>query len=299
MNIEEKLYTEISLMELKALLASFPKQGITKQLIKEFKKYSNYKNLEEWNKVVRVCEAFAILGWSKMTPVEAHKSSYFNGSPYTGFYDKDGEEHYQGAIWSKRKNGYTLEPDRVFRFLSKGTTKTIEKVKEDIVDSAFQSQRNWIAKNPVRPFIFLRNAFHELEYIQKKIDDLRDFLDTELNSFNYGDQLNYLSVSVNISSPFTEYEIVNEKTKKSYDFGKIKTPKFRFNRFTKKNGIYTIDYYIPQQFGKEHKRTQIKKLKEDFIFIVNTASDKLKNKCKGYQFEALKDDVVGVLKKWR
>lgn len=289
-----EIYDEMSIEELGEFLRSFNISEVASYLESEFMLYSYYKNLEEWNKAVRLCECFTIIGWGNKIPVEAQKSKFFNGNPYTGFYDKDGAEHHRGAIWSKRKNGYTIEPDRVFD--EKSQKKEIE---IDILDGKFASQRNWIFKNPIKPYIFLRNAFDELEFIQKKVLELKTYLNEHLDSSNYGTSLNYLSISVNVSSQVTEYEIVSEKTKKSYAFGKIKTPKFRFNRFTKKDGIYSIDYYIPKEFGSDSEVKQIENLKKDMLTILSTSSEKLKRKCPNFQFKKLETDCIRLLEDWK
>ena len=78
-----------------------------------------------------------------------------------------------------------------------------------------------------------------------------------------------------------------------------KYSKFRFNRFTKKDGIYTIDYYIPREFGNQDKKKQIANLKEDFIFMIEIASKKLKPKCAGYDFELLQEEIRNAIIKWK
>ncbi len=302
MKVEDHLYKEMDLSELEEYLNSFPKNKALNELTKAFYKYSTYKNLQEWNKAVRLCESLTILGWKELIPVEAHKSRFFNGNPYTGFYDKNGEERYQSAIWSKRKSGFTIEPERTYQFTNTLPTRAvaIKKIKIDIQNGKFNSQRNWIGKNPIRPYIYLMNAFPELKYIQGKIGNLKEYLDEELNGSDYGNSFNYFSISCNISSPFTEYIIIPESgnVKKGNNNMKINTPKFKFNRFTKKNGTYSIDYYISKEFGIRDKRQQVDMLKNDFIYMCEFSSKKLKPKCVGYNFSKLQEDLKFALKKW-
>ncbi|WP_445709904.1 hypothetical protein [Flavobacterium sp.] len=55
-------------------------------LLEQFTKYADYKNAEDWNKCVRICESLAIVGWGNHEPLEALKGIFFNGNPMTCFY---------------------------------------------------------------------------------------------------------------------------------------------------------------------------------------------------------------------
>lgn len=297
MKINEGLYENMSLLELSDFLNSFSKIDSVNALKKEFSRYAYYQNVTEWNKVVRICESFAVLGWSDMTPVEARRSKFFNGNPYTGFYDKDGHEHYQGAHWSKTKDGYILTPENVFHFQGKNKVIVAEVVPTKAQKETISSQRNWIAKNPIRPHVLMRNAFPELMYIQKSVDELGDYLNTALHSSKYGLELNYLSISVNISSPFAAYEVVPDTVNTANSH--IKVPKFRYRRFTRTNGVCTVDYYIPKEFGESSECKQIQNLKEDMMSIVIAIAQKLEKKCRKFDFEALIADLDVALQKWR
>ena len=302
MKIENILYNELTLKELEFYIQNHDSKEALKDLSKAFSKYSKYRNLDEWNKSVRLCEALTILGWGNSKPVEAHKSLFFNGNPYTAFYDKNEQENIQSAIWSKRKNGFTIEPDRVIRF-NKGKSDQpfrIQDIEIDIRNGKFESQRNWIPKNPVKTFYFVNNAFSELEYFKSKIDSLKRYLDYQLENSKYGRTFNYFSISCNFSSEFTEYTIVpqSEKRKNVYTYGKIETPKFKFNRFTKRDGVYTLDYYIAKEVGKLSKNEQLQTLKNDFIYMIEHSIEKLKSKCPNYNFKLLQNDLQNCIEKW-
>ena len=78
-------------------------------LFAEFLKYADYKNVEEWNNAVRVCESLAIIGWGSNEALEALRGSFFNGNPMTCFVNKHREPRFVEAIWSRRINGFTME----------------------------------------------------------------------------------------------------------------------------------------------------------------------------------------------
>ena len=103
------------LEELQKYLLSFSdKESMREQLFSDFLKYARYRNAEEWNNAVRICEALAIIGWGNHEPVEAIRGIYFNGNPNTYFINRDGKPRFLDAIWSKRKDGLAIDFSRSF-----------------------------------------------------------------------------------------------------------------------------------------------------------------------------------------
>ena len=101
-----------SLDELRVLVESKVGPRLRKQLAKEFLRSCLYKNAEQWNRAVRLCETLTIAGWGDLEPVEATRGMFFNGNPETTFFNKFSETRFVDAIWSKRKAGLTMEQGR-------------------------------------------------------------------------------------------------------------------------------------------------------------------------------------------
>lgn len=297
--LETKLCTDISLEEISALLSSFPKDSIQPALNQLFFKYIEYKKLTEWNKLVRICEALTILGWGDLEPMEAIKTLWFNGNPYTCLLDKNSDERFRSAIWSKRKTGHTMEPGRTYKFVKKPNLKceTLnEEIQIIIQPGKFLSQRNWIFRNPVRPRIGLGNVDEKLKYVQQLVPELRNHLNEKLNSERYGKTLNFISIAFFFSCEYTGYVIIPQGEKQSQIGHKtLKTPKFRLKRFSKKNGIFSVDYYFPKEFGDYDEQSQRKKFKTEILEIVNACCEKLKPKCKNYDFEKMRFELISAL----
>lgn len=97
------IYEIESLAELRAyLLSAEDSEALREELFDEFLKYADYKNVSDWNKAVRLCEALAIIGWGGHEPLEAVRGTYFNGNPETFFLNRYSETRFVDAIWSKR-----------------------------------------------------------------------------------------------------------------------------------------------------------------------------------------------------
>ncbi len=57
------LYKLETIEDLDNYLNSLDINTVRKELISEFDRLYDYKNITEWNKLVRVCESLAIIGW--------------------------------------------------------------------------------------------------------------------------------------------------------------------------------------------------------------------------------------------
>ena len=73
-----------------------------------------YRDAIEWARAVRICEAFAIVGWGCRERVDAR--SHFNGDCWdTVFITARGQHRYRSGRWRKRKAGWILfNPDYHF-----------------------------------------------------------------------------------------------------------------------------------------------------------------------------------------
>lgn len=159
-------------------------EQLRERLFAEFLKYANYKNAEDWNKAVRLCECLAIIGWGTHEPLEASRGQFFNGNPMTCFFNKFGEPRFVDAIWSKRIKGFTMEQGRTGYWFSpdapeqKQSVSREYEVKEDIQDLKLESQRNWIPKNPVWINRTISNCYENSKAV---IESIKKELQPELN----------------------------------------------------------------------------------------------------------------------
>ncbi len=111
----EKIFDTADLKELRGYLsARQDAEEMRRQLLAAFMEYSQYRNALEWNTAVRICEALAIIGWGTHEPVEAIKGVYFNGNPETCFINRDAKPRFFNAVWSKRKDGFAIDPELSF-----------------------------------------------------------------------------------------------------------------------------------------------------------------------------------------
>jgi hypothetical protein len=51
--------------------------------LQQFADLKTYRNAEEWNRLVRVCEGLRMVGWGEAEPVEAIAQQWLNGAWYT------------------------------------------------------------------------------------------------------------------------------------------------------------------------------------------------------------------------
>lgn len=161
-----------------------------------FLQYADYKNADEWNKAVRICECMAIIGWANHEPVEAVKGVFFNGNPQTAFRNKMGDYRFVDAIWSHRKDGLTMEQGRTSYHYSpevkdKPTLLWDYPVDEDIQDLKLEKQRNWIAKNPILITRGISNCYESSKSVIESIaNDLQKQLDSKMQPEKYGNAIN-------------------------------------------------------------------------------------------------------------
>ncbi len=69
----KQIYEFETIEQLTGFLNSVDKGKIRKQLFEEFDRLFHYKNLKEWNELVRVCEALAILYTFKYEIGRSHR----------------------------------------------------------------------------------------------------------------------------------------------------------------------------------------------------------------------------------
>ena len=201
------IYEIESLAELRAyLLSTEDSEALREELFDEFLKYADYKNVSDWNKAVRLCEALAIIGWGGHEPLEAVRGTYFNGNPETFFLNRYSETRFVDAIWSKRVSGYTMEAGHTNFFASsddqlhRPTVLQSYPVTEYVMEGCLASQRNWIAKNPIRIIRGLDNCYPSSRPVIDSVENvLQKALDQHMRPELYGEEINRIVITCSYS----------------------------------------------------------------------------------------------------
>lgn len=193
--ILERIYEIESLAELEIFLRAWDQILIRERLLGEFDRYAFYKNASEWNKAVKICECLAIVGWGERERLEALRGKFYNGYAMTYFLNAHGDPRFVEAMWSKRKTGLTMQDGDTFFHESPDTAgKTLARhVKEEILDLTLNSQRNWIAKNPIRITRAISNCYENSRaVIESLFKDLQPALNAKMRPKIYGCAINYI-----------------------------------------------------------------------------------------------------------
>jgi hypothetical protein len=322
MNINS-IYEIENLDELETLLSKYNTAEITEQLFAEFLKYCEYKNVSDWNKAVRLCECLAITGWGGHEPVQAVRGTFFNGNPETDFYNKFRETRYVSAIWSKRKNGFTMENDRAFYLYSPNVpSKQSGKypATECIEDIKLLSQRNRILCNPICFIRTIGNCYKNSKAVIESIENsLQANLDKNMTPEKYGRAIN--SIVFNLCFSFydngsckTNYIIADEKLNlKQKDFypallkiyrraeieknGYYLRNRYEYGNF--RNGIFRVSIHFERELSDMENQEQKEKMAFHIEEALGVVIGKLKKKQLKYNFDLMQDDFLKIINEWK
>lgn len=320
----KSIYNIEDLKELEEYLILQDIAVIRKQVYAEFLKYSHYKNAQEWNKAVRVCESLAIIGWGEHEPVQAVRGMFFNGNPETGFFNRFREPRFVDAIWSKRKNGYTMEEGRTIYHwspdLPNKQTDLNYSTKEDIRDISLQSQRNWIPHNPVLITRGISNCYESTKVVIESIDkDLQKRLDHEMRPELYGNVIDRLIIICSYSyydndSCKTNHIIADESLKlKQKDFypqllkiyskkeieenGYYLRNRYEYGSF--RNGQVKVSINFEKELSEMNSTEQKQKISYHIEEAVSVIVEKLKKKKITYNFDLMQQDFLKIITEWK
>ena len=303
-------------------------EQLCERLFAEFLKYANYKNAEDWNKAVRLCECLAIIGWGTHEPLEALRGQFFNGNPMTCFFNKFGEPRFVDAIWSKRIKGFTMEQGRTGYWFSpdapeqKQSVSREYEVKEDIQDLKLESQRNWIPKNPVWINRTISNCYENSKAVIESVEEeLQPELNRRMRPEKYGRAINQIIINCSYSyydhdHCKTNHIIADEKLKlKQKDFyptlltmftrqeieknGYYLRNRFEFGPFRADTGKIRIGLNLEKEFSELSHAQQKLKFSEYILFALNHIIDKLKKKKLDYDFDLMLEDFNSILTEWK
>lgn len=105
-----KLFHLDSTEELREWARAHDDDVTRKALLTEFSQLRDYTDATEWNRLVRVCEALAILGWGAELPVEAVAERWIDGALYSRLQKTDFTAIDPGERrWARRGGLFVLD----------------------------------------------------------------------------------------------------------------------------------------------------------------------------------------------
>ena len=295
-------------------------------LFAEFLKYADYKNVEEWNNAVRVCESLAIIGWGSNEALEALRGSFFNGNPMTCFVNKHREPRFVEAIWSRRINGFTMEAGRTSYHFSpddpfqRQSIAWEYKTKEDVQGIELRSQRNWIPKNPIWIERTIGNCYENSKAVIESIEnELQSKLNKQMRPELYGQAVNKIILKCSFSyydhvCCKCNYVIADEKLKLRQKelYPKLLTMftkqgiekngyylrnRFEFGPFRTDTGKVKAVITLEKEFSELNHSEQKKRLSEYILSALSHITNKLNKKVK-YDFDLMLADFNVILTEW-
>jgi hypothetical protein len=315
----EEIYATKTLAQLQSLIEAKNSPRFRKELAKAFLKHCEYKNVDEWNRAVRLCEALTIAGWGDLEPVEASLGKYFNGYPNTAFFNKDSQRRFVSATWSKRTTGLTMESNRtVYHFSPDRPNRPTQRegypVKECIQNRKLQSQRNWIPKCPISVSKFLLNCYPKSE---KFVADVKHSLTPSLNKRMrpevYGGTIDRIQIWYHLSYPIMssahDFVVFDEakplsRRGKLYSKEEIKERnldprnRFEFGGFRSKTGSMRVDIYFARDFDELSYQAQKREFAKHLGRAVDGAVERLKPKKLDYDLDQMSADFHQILADW-
>lgn len=295
------IYEYETIEELKEFLKSGSSNELRINLLKEFDKLVNYKNIKEWNKLVRICESLAIIGWGEREAFEATAEKWINGSFYTEIRNKYFEQKLEWSKgWSKQKDTFVIYEN--------------ESDKTDYGISKFASLRNKLPKSPIR-WSRSGNYQKSLQPLIDSLEILRNKVIRETRPEIYGNSFSYIGLNLYFSNHdsgdltvrseyFHKEEDVPVNLKDKKNEGGMPAyyirPKFKIGRLSTKNNELKLvaTRHYTREFGELELNKQKLILKTDFIKVIDILSEKLKKKKVKYDTDLLRLDVIKIFSEW-
>jgi hypothetical protein len=289
------IYNLETIDELKEYISNTSVDKLRPLLLTEFDRLINYKNIKEWNELVRVCEALSITGWGDKEAFEATANKWINGAFYTELQNKFFEQKLEWSKgWSKQKETFVIDKDHGI--------------------SKFASQRNKLPKSPIR-WSWAGNYQSSVQPLIDSLQVLKDKIVRETRPELYGDTFSYILIHLNFShhddkSPSMRYEYFHDEIDVSTDFKGAEIsdgrpayyirPRLDVGKLsTKENELrLLVSRYFTKEFGFLDISEQKKILHDNFLEIIDVLADKLKKKKIKYDTELLKQDTSEIFTTW-
>ncbi|WP_405102087.1 hypothetical protein [Micromonospora sp. NBC_01412] len=280
------LYGDLTVEELRERCAGWDRAA----LLADFDRLCDYRSAADWNALVRVCEAFALIGWGDREPVEAFAERWINGSFYTQLQDVRfraiaGTAH----GWSRRGDTFVVD----------GGPETV-----DPSVTALHSQRIPLAKNPVR---LVRSGNYQIE-AKPFVDELarlRGLLDERL-ARPYGPGFGYLGLRLLFSLPHggpglgMEYFHDDIGPPSAPDAKPFLRPRLELGRLTRRRGevVLTVERHYTDAEARAGLDRQKRDFAADLVATIDGLATKLRRKAPEYRLDELRADLDTILDEW-
>lgn len=317
---------------LRELEAQLRRRGDTdalrEELFAEFLRYADYTCISEWNHAVLLCESLAIIGWGAHEPVEALRDVYVNGAPNTFFANAMGCPRFTDAIWKQSGKGLMIDAARTRRHASPDDPHRHPDTDNGhghysvSKDSTLQSQRNWIAKNPIWIKRTLDNCYPGSRAVIDSIDrDLQPALDAGMRPQLYGQGLNRIIINCAFSfddGPHckTNYIIADEgrRLRQSEYYptllgmytedeieanGYYLRPRYSHGPFRTDTGRVNVSIMFEREFSGLSHREQKAVMSEYFLTAATTIATRVKKRLPAYDSTLMLSDFRTILNTWQ
>lgn len=321
-----KVYEIDDLGLLKKYLSEFNDvERLRNELFAEFIGHSDYRNADEWNRAVRLCECLAIVGWGDKEPLEAIRGTYLNGNPNTYFINRHSRPRFLDAVWSDRKDGPAIDFSRSTRHESPDAPHCPGAFPERPVGEArkvaLKSQRNHIPKNPIFIVRGLANCYENSRAVIESMEkELMPELNRSMRPELYGTAVD--RIVINCSFSFydnyhckTNYIIADEslklKQKDMYaallamysqkeidDNGYFLRNRFTYGPFRTDTGSARITIVFEKEFSLLPQSRQKEILCEYFMHAVGRMAGRISKKT-DYNFDLMLTDFAAILQRWQ
>ena len=283
----EQIYTIDNFSELEKAVKSTDEKVLRKELTNQYLRLVEYTNAEEWNRLVRICEIFSIIGWGNLERVNANCCKSLN-QWHTDLENKYREKRFLQGNWLKRKNGYVLFNPSYYYSPDKPDKPTIDwesypkQTEMECTVPSLAVQRNKQKMNPiVFGGIYTYNSKIESKMLFPIFRDLRKLFDYNLKPDLYGNGIKSIAIRY----------ITAEQ-------GEKRMTCFERGTYYPKKESYDCEIFIGEEFAEmseSERKEQIKHIMQD---ILETLKEKLqKNKMK-YYIDLLTKDTMYEIDKW-
>ena len=283
------------LAALQAHLLSADASWVRAQLLQQFAALKAYRNAEEWNRLVRVCEGLRMVGWGEAEPVEAIAQQWINGAWYTrlqnsAFACVDGGQEQE---WRVQQGVQVLaqQPDSMG-----GLAK-------------LHSQRNPLPKSPIR-WQYSGNYDRELQALIDSFERLKQLLIAHSRPETYGHDFAYVAWHWHFSHLNDEYipseyyhheADVPEAQRSSQHPAYWIRPEYKVGcmALAKYETRLSITRHFNTAFSHAGLAAQQAQIAADLCFGAAQVRKKLQAKKSAYDCDAWEHDLHQILNMWQ
>jgi hypothetical protein len=258
-------------------------------LLTDFEQSVDYRNARDWNRLVRLCEALALVGWGDAEAVEAICEKWYDGSYCTRLANRFFEERFRPDSW--RKQGATF-------ILDDHGQPGVDR--RDYGVAKLLSQRNLLPKNPVRLAQMTANMYPEFKPLYNELAKLRNKLDRQTRPELYGDGFGYLGVVIDFSDKWSDYFHSKKEIPKGFKGNPFVRDRIDLGKLSKKQGELRLvaTRHFPHAFTQLSIAQQKAEFRQDLLEMLDALAQRLAKKKINYDTPLLIADVTKILSKW-